>query len=327
MRRLLCLGSFAFLSACSFTPNYDPELACGPAPDRCPNGLVCSPQNRCVKVATSDGGTDMVRLLVTPGTLNAMEGGPVVSFSITLSRAPTSEVTVNLTSSDATSATVSPSQITFTPADFDQARTGSVTAVDDGDLANEAVTVSATGQDLEAATVNVNVTDDDTLAIETSPAAMLVVTEGMAATVQVRLSHEPTSPITVSVSASGTGAMVSPGGLTFDATNYSVYQDLTVTGLADANTADESATISISGGGLGKVVNVTVTDDDIQNISVTPGTVSIVEGETRSALTVTLTQQPTTPIVVMVASSPMNKASVSPAMLTFTSTDYAMPTW
>ena len=50
--------------SCAFQPSYGDGIACGPGPSRCPPGLLCSPDNRCVRdladasVAQLDGAID-----------------------------------------------------------------------------------------------------------------------------------------------------------------------------------------------------------------------------------------------------------------------------
>ncbi|MFV0544519.1 MAG: Ig-like domain-containing protein, partial [Marinicella pacifica] len=63
--------------------------------------------------------------------LTTTEAGGQDSFTIVLPLTPTADVTVNLSSSDTTEGTVSPSSITFTPNNWNQAVTVTVTGVDD----------------------------------------------------------------------------------------------------------------------------------------------------------------------------------------------------
>ena len=68
-----------------------------------------------------DGATD----------LTTTEAGGTDSFTISLPLTPSADVTVNLSSSDTTEGTVSPSSVTFTTANWNQAVTVTVTGVDD----------------------------------------------------------------------------------------------------------------------------------------------------------------------------------------------------
>lgn len=66
-----------------------------------------------------------------PATIVTTEGGGTVTFTAALNAAPTANVTLTLSSSDISEATVSPTQLTFTPDDWNQPRTVTVTGVDD----------------------------------------------------------------------------------------------------------------------------------------------------------------------------------------------------
>ena len=62
---------------------------------------------------------------------NTNESGTTATFTAVLNAAPTSDVVVNVTSSDTGEVTVSPSALTFTNANWDQAQTITNTGVDD----------------------------------------------------------------------------------------------------------------------------------------------------------------------------------------------------
>jgi hypothetical protein len=59
------------------------------------------------------------------------ESGATATFTVTLNAAPTATVTLGLSSSDVSEGTVSPAQLTFTPANWNVPQTVTVTGVDD----------------------------------------------------------------------------------------------------------------------------------------------------------------------------------------------------
>jgi hypothetical protein len=65
------------------------------------------------------------------GTYTISETGTTATIGVTLATQPTANVTVNLTSSDLTEGTVSVSQLTFTPANWNVVQNVTVTGVDD----------------------------------------------------------------------------------------------------------------------------------------------------------------------------------------------------
>ena len=94
--------------------------------------------------------------------------------------------------------------------------------------------------------------------------AKVEVDEGSTATYTVALGDAPTGSVTVAVASGDTGAAtVAPSSLTFTAVNWATPQEVTVTGVEDADLSDESVTITHSATGFApKEVEVAVNDDD-----------------------------------------------------------------
>jgi hypothetical protein len=100
--------------------------------------------------------------------LTTSESGDTATFSVFLDSPPTANVTINLSSSDTTEGTVSPSSLTFTPCNWSIPQNVTVTGVadslNDGDVAYSIVTAPAisddpnySGQDAaDVAVVNLN---------------------------------------------------------------------------------------------------------------------------------------------------------------------------
>ena len=82
-------------------------------------------------------------------------------YTLVLNTEPT--VTITPGSSDSGVLSVSPASLTFTPSNWNTARTVTVTGVEDNDTADETVTISHSGIDTvtAAAAATVSVTDDD----------------------------------------------------------------------------------------------------------------------------------------------------------------------
>src|SRR5690606_12851914 len=127
---------------------------------------------------------------------------------------PTANVTIGLSTSDATEGTVAPMSVTFTTANWNVAQTVTVTGVDDaqvdGNVAYTIVTSAATSTDanysgLDAADVSVTNTDNDTAGITVTPTSGLVTSEaGGTATFTVVLNTQPTANVTIGASSSDT---------------------------------------------------------------------------------------------------------------------------
>jgi uncharacterized repeat protein (TIGR01451 family) len=207
-------------------------------------------------VSVSNSDNDVAGITVTPTSgLTTTEAGGTATFTIRLNSQPTGTVTIALGSSDTTEGTVSPSSVTFDSTDFATPKTVTITGVDDqvddGDQLFSIKTFAATSTDpnysgLDAADVSVTNTDDDTAGITITPVSGLTTTEsGGTATFTVRLNTAPTGAVTIALSSSDTTeGTVAPSSVTFDATNFSTPQTVTVTGVNDA-LADGSVGYSI----------------------------------------------------------------------------------
>ena len=261
--------------------------------------------------------------------------GSTATYTVRLNTQPTDTVTVAVGSSDTTVATVSPASLSFTTSNWEQPQSVTVTGQRDADTQDEAVTIShsAAGGGYDAvaeAVLGVNVSDEDVRGVSLSPES-LTLTEGSTATYTVRLNTQPTDTVTVAVGSSDTTvATVSPASLSFTTSNWEQPQSVTVTGQRDADTQDEAVTISHSaaGGGYDAVAEATlgvnVSDEDVRGVSLSPESLTLREGST-ATYTVRLNTQPTDTVTVAVGSNDTTVATVSPASLSFTTSNWEQP--
>lgn len=158
------------------------------------------------------------------------------------------------------------------------------------------------------------------------PATLTLQEGGAAATFTVALTAAPAAEFTVTISSGDTGAVaVSPASLTFNADNFSTPQTITVTPVDDADTRDESVTVTIAATGIGQTtVTVVVEDDDVQALVVAPDTVTMAEGGS-ATFTVALAYEPDAATEVTLTSANTGVATVAPATLSFTVANYATP--
>ena len=107
---------------------------------------------------------DKPGIRVSTTTATIAEDGEA-TWQVRLNTQPTEDVTISLASTDADAATVSPAELTFTTRNWNSNRDVTVTGVDDGDVADERVSVShvAVGGDYDDQdrSVLVIVDDDD----------------------------------------------------------------------------------------------------------------------------------------------------------------------
>ena len=185
-------------------------------------------------------------------------------------------------------------------------------ANDDIDEADEAVTIDGTVQSLTVTPATVTITDNDTRGVEVSPTT-LAVAEGGNDTYTVVLGSEPTGPVTVTPSVTGSpDVTVSPSPLTFTAGNWDTTQTMTVSAVHDADADAEMATIehAVSGADYGSEnaddVAVTVTEDETQSskvtLTVSAPTVAEDAGATQVTVTAVLDEAPQASATVVTVS-------------------------
>ena len=115
--------------------------------------------------------------------------------------------------------------------------------------------------------------------------------------------------VSVAVASSATTTVTAaPSTLTFTAQNWNVPQSITISGVDDANTVDNFATVThtASGADYGSVtipdLGVWVSDDDVAGLKVLPSVLTVSEGGT-GTYTVRLNAAPTATVTVTVAAA------------------------
>ena len=274
-------------------------------------------------------------LAVTPTSLT-IDQGRTGTYTVKLKTRPRGSVTVSAVSSDTAAATVSPGSRTFTSGNWETAQEFTVTGVASSD-STTTITNTASGRGYDNVSASVSVTVRAAGLILSKDA--VTVTEASGAdhtdTYTVRLKTQPTGTVTVAVASSNrAAATVSPAVLTFTTGNWSTGQTVTVTGINDSKTNDggeRSTTITHdpAGGGYDTVatVSVPVTVTDIPaGLVLSKDAVTVTEAsgaDHTDTYTVRLKTQPTGTVTVAVASSNRAAATVSPAVLTFTTGNWS----
>ena len=265
------------------------------------------------------------------------ESGSSATYTVVLGGKPTGNVVIS-TNSDNDDVSTQPTQLTFTPDNWDAAQTVSVSADHDDDAANDTAAISHTvsGADgyagIDVASVSVTVTDDDTAGVTVSKST-LEIDEGQSATYTVVLDTRPIGSVLISAFANG--VTVNPDNLTFTPDNWNTPQSITVSAPHDDDSED--ATVAINhgigadpGSGYDSVlvnfILVDIIDDDepeAQAAQQGPGSVTISaaglgvrEGDA-ATYTVVLDVEPTENVVIT-ASSDNGDVTTRPASLTFT---------
>ncbi len=187
-------------------------------------------------------------------TLNIDEGGSGF-FDVSLSTAPNADVRVLLSKTN-DDITLSPTSLTFTVSNFERAQRVTVFAAEDVDTADDSdtITLSASGGlDAGDKTISVLVEDDDDPSTPSGAIVLssqtLTIGEGRSESVDISLDTAPNADVRISLSKTNADITLSPSSLTFTASNHSTAQQLTISAAEDADTANDTDTITLSASG------------------------------------------------------------------------------
>lgn len=177
--------------------------------------------------------------------LTTNENGGTASFTVSLDTIPSDDVTINLSSTDATEGSVSPTELVFTTLDYN-AKSVTVTGIDDGvqdgPQTYMIVTSPASSADTDYANLdasNVSLTNIDNEAgapgLSVIPTMGLITSEaGGTDTFTVALQSMPNADVTVAVSSDDINeGNVDKASLTFTSVNWETPQTITLTGADD----------------------------------------------------------------------------------------------
>ncbi len=186
-----------------------------------------------------------LKMKLTPSTqIATTEGGGATVLSLALLEAPNADVTIPLSITDATEASISVLSLTFGPTNWSEPQDVVVTGldddVDDSNIAYQITLGAFISSDPEfaghdPADINASNFDDDNAGIIVSSTGSLWTSEsGGLDTFSVSLTTEPVNDVTVSLGLSDSSvAQLSTLALSFTPSNWAVPQLVTVTGLND----------------------------------------------------------------------------------------------
>ena len=315
-----------------------------------------------------------VLLDTNPNTANVDDPGPVAldedsgssnnqhSYTVRLGLEPTADVTVTIASSDAAAVMVGTASLTFTSSTWNTAQTVTLTAADDDDGRNEAVTITHTASTAStseytnlSATLTANVTDDDvpgfvfdanpsTPAVDDAgPLALDEATSGTnSASYTVRLTAEPTYAVAVRITSDDAGRVRvedTDGGtngvqntLTFTSTTWNTAQTVTLTALQDDDGFDDAVAVSHAASttpdsefnGLAADFSAMVTDDETPGVMLSASSLTVNERES-ATYTVVLAAAPARGNTTVAITGAADGISARPTSLTFTSRNWNSP--
>ena len=275
------------------------------------------------------------------------------SYTVVLDSEPTDDVRINITAP--AMVTLSPTSLTFTPSNWNQAQTVTATAVNDaidnagnertGNITHAVVEGDSDYAGVAAESVAVTVNDDDgtpTLTLELDPTSIAESGDGNSTTVTATLSGASSQAVTLTVAASAVSPAAA-GDFTLSGTTLTIAAGatestgtVTVTAVDnDVDAANKTVTVSAtaSGGGVAdpSAVTLTITDDDTRGISVAPVTLTLAEvddpltesaTEHQKTYSIELDSQPTGTVTVNLSSGDTTIATLSDNSLEFTASDW-----
>ncbi len=231
-----------------------------------------------VKGSAKTAGTAPTTLtLTTDAASNTIaEDGGSVTVTATLNAAATAATSVTLSASGTATGTADYSlPSAFTIPVGSTSATGTVTIVDDMvDEDSETVILTTTVSGLSVTGVTLNITDNDTAGITVSSTAVGVVA-GSTETYTVKLNTKPTASVTITPGSGTTGVATVSGALTFTTTNWSVAQEVTITGVTAG-----TSTISHTAGGSDSKYGSSLTLDSVTATVLAPSTLVSNTGQT-----------------------------------------------
>ncbi len=190
-------------------------------------------------VAATNQDDDMAGINVSAISRPTTEAGGTAWFTVVLNSRPSANVRIGISSSNTSEGSVSTTSLTYTAANWNVARTVTVTGVDDvvidGNVNYAIVTAPATSSDsgynlLDANDVAVTNQDNDFAGIYVTPTAGLVTTPGGSANFSVVLTSQPTSTVTVTLTSSNPLAgTASQPSVAFTVADWDLAKTITVT--------------------------------------------------------------------------------------------------
>ncbi len=318
-------------------------FAAATSTDKDYQGLV--PKTASVPVTNVDDDTAGIIVVVPPTGLITTEAGGTATFTIQLQSQPTADVTIPLKSSKTSEGTVSPASLTFTSANWNGARTVTLTGVDDsiqdGDQPYTITIGPATSGDgkytmMSSPDLAVSNLDNDIAKVLVGPVSGDTTERGGTAFFTIALQTQPTADVTIALTSKNLlEGTVNPASLTFTPVNWGSPQKITITGVDDKRQDGDQPYIIDVGVAMSKDTNyqgkdppdVTLNnkDDDTANITIKQISSQTSEKGDTASFSVVLDTQPTAGVSLSFASGNTAEGTVSPASVAFTTADWASP--
>ena len=282
-------------------------------------------------VTVNIGETDERSVKIDPTSLDVPEGGSK-TYTVVLTSQPTATVTVDISGASG-DVSVNRERLTYTTGNWHQEQTVTVSAAEDDDAESDApVTLQhrVRGGDystVSAASVTVTIAENDSRGVTIAPTELQVPEDGEREYTVV-LTSQPTGDLTIEVGGAANNVSVSPDMLKFTTSNWDRAQTVEVSAADDGDTNTDNETVTLThtstGGGYEGVtlssVSVTVVDNDVAGVAVSPTALDVDEGGS-ARYTVVLTKQPSATVTIDVGGA-AGDVTVSPTRWTFSTSSW-----
>ena len=180
--------------------------------------------------------------------------------------------------------------------------------------------------------VEVDVADDDTAGLTVSPSTISLVEGGPGDTFTAVLDSEPVDDVALSFTPTS-DCTTTPSSHTFDNTNWDQPVTVTVTATDDdIDQRDEDRVCSVAiattssdpnYNGISETITGTIGDDDTAGLTVSPSTISLVEGGPGDTFTAVLDSEPVDDVAL--SFTPTSDCTTTPSSHTFDNTNWDQP--
>ncbi len=277
------------------------------------------------------------QLMFSQTAVSVGEGGST-TYTLELSVEPVGPVTVTLRGHERTELTPEPTELFFTPDNWDQAQIITLTAGTDSNSVDETITLTHSadagyGAVTEEVTVTVRDADTPRLILNTDElieggSATYRVTEQGSATYTVRLGTQPQVDVTVTLTGhEGSDLVPTPARLVFGRDNWNRAQQVTLTARDDDDSVNDAVTLSHRASG-GAYAGVTAPPLPLLIIDNTPALVLsevlALQPGGSSSYTMELAIVPTADVIVTVMGHEDTGLTVAPESLTFSMGNWNM---
>jgi hypothetical protein len=313
-----------------------------------------------IDVSVTNNDNETAGFSIAPSTnwsnrLLTSESGMQATFSVALNSAPSADVTLPLSVSDATEASINKASLTFTVNNWNAPQTVIVTGLDDVDADGNVNYVINTGaatsadvnyDGLNPGNIYLRNTDNEQAGITFDPVSnflkSLITSEGGGQiTYTMVLNSAPTDDVVIDLASNDTTeGTVFPASLTFTAVNWNIEQTVTVTGVDDVDvdgnqdyriTATSTSTDpDYNGIGIADVY-MQNTDDETAGFLINPDTFIIFqtlttdESSGQDTFEIVLTKAPIADVTLTLYSSKADEGLPSPTTLVFTTSNWDAP--